>query len=485
MRTNCQHNVNKAIVDINHNICSHLNQLGFQPPLDSLSYAFHKHWMNQTKYTPNAAMAVVIASMVGVGVFVTLGFQLEKIDSLFAIMMIWVIGGIAALCGALSYAELGASIPKSGGEYTFLSEAYHPAAGFISGWVSATIGFAAPTALVAVAFAGYANKALPIDLSDASQKLVACLLIISMALFHGFSRRVSGSTQTIFTTIKIAGILAFIIAAFTLTKNPQPIDLIPTQEDFKIMTKPSYGVALIFAAFAYTGWNTATYISGEMSNPQKTLPRVLFIGTALVTVLYFFLNLAFLYAAPISELRGQKEIGIIAANYIFGDSVGRIVGGLLTLLLISTVSALTLAGPRALQAVGQDYKAMSWLAKSTKDNVPWFAILFQSSVAIIFILTSSFKTTLTFAGAMLAFNSLLAILGLFVLRWRQPNLPRPYKTWGYPIIPGIYLAITSFSLIHAIYENKLAALGCLGLIQIGLIVWFISYMLERKSSGHI
>ena len=121
MRTNCQHNVNKAIVDINHNICSHLNPLGFHPPLDSLSYAFHKHWMNQTKYTPNAAMAVVIASMVGVGVFVTLGFQLEKIDSLFAIMMIWVIGGIAALCGALSYAELGASIPKSGGEYTFLS----------------------------------------------------------------------------------------------------------------------------------------------------------------------------------------------------------------------------------------------------------------------------------------------------------------------------------------------------------------------------
>jgi len=485
MRTNCQHNVNKAIVDINHNTCSHLIPVGFRDPLDSPIDAFHKHEMKQTKYTPNAAMAVVIASMVGVGVFVTLGYQLEQLDSQFAIMMIWIIGGIAALCGALSYAELGASIPKSGGEYTFLSEAYHPAAGFISGWVSATIGFAAPAALVAVAFTGYANGALTTDLSDNTQKLIACLLIISMALFHGFSRRVSGSTQTIFTAIKITGILAFIIAAFTLTKEPQPIDLIPTKEDLKIMTQPSYGVALIFAAFAYTGWNTATYIAGETTSPQKTLPRILFMGTALVTILYFLLNLAFLYAAPVSELRGQKEIGIIAANYIFGDSLGRIVGGLLTLLLISTVSALTLAGPRALQAVGRDYKAMSWLAKSTKDNVPWFAITFQSVIAIIFILTSSFKTTLTFAGAMLAFNSLLAILGLFVLRWRQPDLPRPYKTWGYPIIPGIYLAITGFSLIHAIYENKLAALGCLGLILIGFVIWFISYKLERKSPDHI
>ena len=436
--------------------------------------------MTRSTFTPRTATAIIIANMVGVGVFTTLGLQLVEIHSLFAVMMLWVIGGIAALCGALSYAELGASLPRSGGEYTFLSEAYHPAAGFVSGWVSATIGFAAPTAAVALAFAKYSEAILPFELADDSKKIIACGLVIILAVLHAFSRRVSGQTQTIFTAIKLIVIAAFIFAAFTLTNMPQPLDLIPSQEDFSVMKTTSFGEALILAAFAYTGWNAATYISGEMANPQQDLPRVLLTGTGLVTVLYVFLNLAFLYAAPVDALRNQVDIGYIAADRIFGDTGGRIVGGMLTLLLISTVSAMTLAGPRALQAVGQDYTVMGWLAKSTKEGVPWFAIAFQSAIAVLFILTSSFKTILVFAGSMLAFNSLLAIFGLFLLRWRQPDLPRPYKTWGYPFVPLIYLIITAVTLVFVVFENPKAALGGLGLIVLGLLVWALSETLDSR-----
>ena len=436
--------------------------------------------MTQTNFTPRTATAIIIANMVGVGVFTTLGLQLVEIHSLFAVMMLWVIGGIAALCGALSYAELGASLPRSGGEYTFLGEAYHPAAGFISGWVSATIGFAAPTAAVALAFAKYSGAVLPFDLGPEGKKIIACSLVIILAGLHALSRRVSGQTQTVFTAIKLVLIAAFIVAAFTLTKTPQPLDLIPSQADTAVMTTASYGVALIYASYAYTGWNAATYISGEMENPQRDLPRVLMTGTALVTVLYVLLNLAFLYAAPADALRDQVEVGYIAADRIFGGTGGRIVGGMLTLLLISTVSAMTLAGPRALQAIGQDYSTMRWLSKSTKDGVPWFAIAFQSAVAVLFILTSSFKTILVFAGSMLAFNSLLAIIGLFVLRWRQPDLPRPYKTWGYPVVPLIYLIITAVTLVFVVIDSPKSALGGVGLITVGFVFWALSEALNRR-----
>ena len=191
--------------------------------------------MSQSTFTPRTATAIIIANMVGVGVFTALGYQLVDIDSLFAIIMLWVIGGLAALCGALSYAELGASLPRSGGEYTFLGEAYHPAAGFISGWVSATIGFAAPTAVVAIAFAKYSGAILPGDFGPIAQKVLACALVLTLALLHARSRHVSGVTQTAFTAIKIVLITAFILAAFVLTTDPQTLDLIPRKTDPKVM----------------------------------------------------------------------------------------------------------------------------------------------------------------------------------------------------------------------------------------------------------
>jgi len=240
------------------------------------------------------------------------------------------------------------------------------------------------------------------------------------------------------------------------------------------MTSGAFAVALIYVSYGYAGWNAATYISGEMENPQRDLPKVLLIGTTIVMTLYVLLNFIFLRVAPVDALLGKEEVGYIAAGYIFGENGPRIVGFMLSLLLVSTVSAMVLAGPRALQAVGEDFKAFAFLGKTNESGVPRNAIYFQSAITLAFIITSSFKFIVVFAGAMLAMNSLLAVIGVFVLRARQPDLPRPYKTWGYPITPLIYIALTVFTLFFIVKTNPAKAMFALLIILSGAAFYWIS-----------
>ena len=315
-------------------------------------------WGMRQVFRPRTATAVIIANMIGTGVFTSLGFQLLDISSPFAILMLWVIGGIAALCGALSYAELGTRLPRSGGEYNFLGEIFHPAAGFVSGWISATIGFAAPIAAVAIAFSKYTAAILPDGLGPWTQKIIALALVLSMAFFHARSRRLSGGSQTLFTAVKVLLIVAFCIAGLLIVPDPQPISFAPQAGDGSVLLSPAFAIALIYVSYAYTGWNAATYISGELAEPQKSLPRILLTGTLTVAVIYVILHIVFLRATPMDAMRGEVEIGYIAARGIFGEGGGRLAGAMLALLLISSVSAMTLAGPRALQAVGEDFPAL-------------------------------------------------------------------------------------------------------------------------------
>ncbi|WP_371397978.1 APC family permease [Fretibacter rubidus] len=430
-------------------------------------------------YKPRTATAIIIANMVGTGVFTSLGFQLLDIQDGFALLMLWVLGGVAALCGAASYGELGAALPRSGGEYNFLGRIYHPAAGFISGWISAVIGFAAPIAASAIVFGTYATAALPGDYGPWVTKGLAASVVIIATLIHGRNRGSSGAFQSSFTLIKVIMIVAFCLAGLLLVADAQPISFAPSASGFDAMTSGSYAVALIYVSYAYTGWNAATYISGEMKNPQRDLPRVLLVGTAIVMALYVALNYVFLRVAPIDAMTGREEIGYIAATYIFGDTAARVTGMALALLLVSTVSAMVLAGPRALQGVGEDFPALGFLGRVNGAGVPRNAIYFQSAVTLIFILTSSFEFIVIFAGAMLALNSLLAVVGVFVLRYREPDLPRPYRTWGYPVTPLIYIALTVFTLVFVVMEKPLQAGFAAGLIALGGVFYWLSKRLGR------
>lgn len=430
--------------------------------------------MAPTKFRYLTVTAVVIANMIGTGVFTSLGFQLLDIRSGFVLLMLWAVGGIAALCGALTYAELGAALPRSGGEYNFLTRIYHPAAGFVSGWVSATIGFAGPTALAAMTFAAYALTVLPGDQGAVMEKLLAASLLIILTLIHATNRRNSGSVQMVFTVLKIGIIVLFSSAAFIWVDTPQPVNFLPVAGDGALLTSSAFAVSLIYVSFAYSGWNSATYLSGELENPQGTLPWILVTGTVTVMLLYLILNITFLHTASMNAMVGQVEVGYIAAEAAFGDIGGRFTGLVLALLLISTVSAMTMAGPRVIQVIGEDFPSLKFLGKQNQHGVPAIAIYSQSGIAMLFILSSTFESILVFAGFTLALNSFATVLGIFVLRWRQPDLPRPYKTFLYPLPPLIFLTLTGWTLWFVLLSRPTEGLFGIGIIATGLIFYFIS-----------
>ena len=426
------------------------------------------------KFQHQTVTAVVIANMIGTGVFTSLGFQLLDIQSGFAILLLWALGGLIAVCGSMTYAELGSALPRSGGEYNFLTEIYHPSAGFISGWISATIGFSAPTALAAITFSTYLMTIFPEINNDWLRKIIACSLIVILAFIHSSNRRSSRGLQMIFTVMKVGVIILFCFGAILFAKNIQPVSFSPNSNDIITIFSGSFAVSLIYVSYAYTGWNAATYLSGEIERPQKYLPLILISGTTTVTGLYILLNFVFLSVAPIEDMQGKIEIGFIAAQSAFGGSVANFTGLVLSLLLISTVSAMTIAGPRVLQVIGEDFKALNILSRKRKDGIPSTAIYIQSLIAIIFILSSSFESILVFAGFTLALNSFVTVIAVFVLRSKQLNLPRPYKTFGYPFTPLIYLALTGWTLYFVIINRPIEVLFSLGIILSGLIFYYIS-----------
>ena len=444
--------------------------------------------------------------MIGTGVFTSLGFQLEALRSGFALLMLWVVGGVAAVCGALTYAELGSTIRRSGGEYTFLSHIYHPAAGFVSGWISATIGFAAPTALAAITFGTYLSSVFPV----LPARWLAVGLVVLLSVVHGRTHRTSGGFQRWSTTAKVALILAFVAAGLSLVAEPRDIGVLPSADGVSNVFSAGFAVSLIFVSYSYSGWNAATYVTGELRDPRRTLPRALAIGTLLVMLLYVGLNYVFLRAAPAEAMVGRLEVGYIAAGYIFGPVGADLMGITLALLLVSTVSAMVLAGPRVLHAIGEDYPTFRLLSSINARGTPGVAIFTQAAISLLFILTESFETILVFSGFTMGLNTFLAAGGVFLLRRRQasgripggvagaggdggsargesgasaetPGTDPPYRTWGYPVTPLIFLAVTGWTLAYILRDRPLEAGLGLGLIAVGLVIYAVTRARDRRT----
>lgn len=445
----------------------------------------HKAMNHTPRYGFIPAISIVVANMIGTGVFTSLGFQLLGIRSPFAILMLWALGGAAAFSGAVAYAEMGAALKRSGGEYQFLARVFHPGAGFVSGWISASIGFAAPTALAAMTFAAYLTAAIAPGAGYLIKSAIAIALIVSLTIIHGSRRRASAALQTVFTTIKVIVIVAFCIAAFFIFDDPQPIDFWPSPGDGAVIANSGFAVALIYVSFAYTGWNAATYLTSEIERPERNLPIILAVGAIIVTVLYIALNASFLIAAPMDAMAGEIEVGFIAAVAMFGEAAGAWTAIIMAGLLISTVSAMTIAGPRVLHAIGEDYAVFRILAKVNADGLPTRAIAFQSTLAIIFIISGSFESILVFAGSLVALNSFAAVCGLYVLRLREPELPRPYKAFGYPIVPAIYLGVTGWALVYTLSTRPVEAVFVIAVIAAGALLYLFANRTSTPDSSNL
>ncbi|MBA3830834.1 MAG: amino acid permease [Chthoniobacterales bacterium] len=409
--------------------------------------------------------------MVGTGIFTSLGFQVGDLPSGFAIMALWAIGGVCALCGALSYAELGAALPRSGGEYHFLREIYHPAVGFVAGWISATVGFAAPVAIAAIPFGVYVASVVP-GLNPLFLSL-AVVWIATLALL--WDLRLGAGFQNSSTLLKITLILLIIAAGF-YARETQPIAFAPVAGDRALLVSTPFAISLYWVMYAYSGWNASTYIVGEVRNPARTIPLSLGLGTLLVMALYLGINAVFLRTTPVSDMIGKQQVGLIAGVHIFGSPGGKLMAIFIALGLISTVSAMMWIGPRVTVAMGEDLRALSWLARRDERGIPIRATLLQFAIVNLLILITTFQKVVNYVQFSLTLFSALTVLGVFVLRWRRPDLPRPYRTWGYPLTPLIFLAISVWMLWHllAAPSTREPSLWGLATAALGLVIYFAS-----------
>ena len=438
-----------------------------------------KNHRNASLGVPTAS-AVVIAAMVGSGVFTTLGFQVAEIRSTFAIMMVWLVGGVIALCGAFTYGELGAALPRSGGEYHLLRRVYTPALGFLSGWVSATVGFAGPSALAAMALASYTATFIP----GIPENHLAAGVVLGFSLIHASSLQVGTTFQNLLTVLKVGLILGFVGAAFTVDQV-QGITLWPQAGDAGLITGPAFAIALIFVSYAYTGWNAAIYIAGEIKQPSRTLPRSLLLGTLTVTALYALLNYVFLRTVPMDELAGQIEVGFLAGVHIFGEAGGQVTAAIIAGLLASTVSAYVFLGPRILMVMGEDMPALTWLSVKSQRGLPVNAFVFQTLVTLAFIYTSTFDQVMLYASILLIANSTLAVAGVYVLRRNEPNLPRPYRTWGYPVTPAVFLAVNIWTLMYVLRTRTFESFVGLVILGVGLTLYAAVQRLTPKNNVEV
>ena len=436
--------------------------------------------MKQHKIGFNTAVSIVIANMIGTGVFTSLGFQVLGIESGFALIILWVVGGILALCGALTYGEIGAAFPESGGEYNYLSKLYHPAVGFISGWVSVTVGFAAPIAAAAVALGQYVSKVYP----SVNAVVLALSIIAIITLIHSINLKAGSLFQRIFTIVKVVCIVMFV--GFGLFHVPEhTVNFSADTTAWNDIFSKGFAISLIYVTYAYSGWNAASYISGEMKDAKRNLPKALFVGTLIVMVIYTLLNYVFLYSVPIPELKGVLEVGYLSANKIFGVQVGQFMSLVIAVLLISTISAMVLAGPRVMKSMGTDIKGLRFFAVSNKNNVPYVAIIFQSIIAAVLVLTSSFQSLITYVGFTLNLFTFLTVAGIFILRFKHKHIETSYKTFLYPITPLLFLSIILFILVYIMIEKPVESLYGLGTVLLGLFVYFITNKKEDKTTNEI
>lgn len=425
---------------------------------------------------PATAISLVIAAMIGTGVFTSLGFQVVYIDSAFPVLLLWITGGLTALCGALSYGELGAALPRSGGEYHLLSRIYHPVAGFLSGWVSAVLSFAAPAALASMAFASYFSVIFPVI----PQTHLAALIVVIISLVHLSSIKSSALFHDFFTIVKVVLILIFIAAAF-LTEPADTYSLLPAREDLDLVLSGGFAISLVFVSYSYFGWNSAIYIANEIRQPQKNLPLSLLAGTAVVLVLYVLLNHAFLHTVPMDVMAGKIEIGFLSASAVFGSSGADLMAIIISVLLVSTVSAFIFLGPRVAEVMGEDYYILRFLGNRSKHGTPVPAILFQTGITLIFIYTSTFEQVFIYAGFTISLMTTITVAGVFVLRFREPDLIRPYKTFGYPVTPAFFLAVNAWILFYIFVDKPLESVIGLVIVSAGFLFYYINQKVSPVS----
>ena len=440
-----------------------------------------------------SATILVVANMIGTGIFTTSGFIIQELGDPGAMLLCWVTGGIFALSGALCYGELGAMFPLAGGEYVYLREGFGRPMAFLSGWVSLIVGFSAPIAAASIAFATYSFRAFPglvpldmnqpvfsaMGISISPVSVVAAAVIVVFSLVHSYSLRFGSRVQNVLTMFKLTVITGFVVAGFVLGKGTMP----PLFKDFQagsVFSGP-FAVSLIFVSFAYSGWNAAAYIGSEIKNPGRNIPLALLTGTIVVMALYLLLNLTYIYALPLDQMSGVLEIGAMAAVTLFGETISHWVSGAIAVGLLSVISAMVLVGPRVYYAMAKDGVFVNCLARlKGRYQTPAYSIILQGLIAIAMVMTASFDKLLIYIGFTLSLFAMLTVCGLILIRKRNHVPISAYRTWGYPLTPMVFIAGNLWVIYYSIRSKPLISAFGLMTIAVGLLIYFIINRLHIK-----
>ncbi len=432
------------------------------------------------------ATAIVVANMIGTGIFTTTGFLAGDLGRPSLVVGIWLAGAVVALAGCLCYAELGINYPKSGGEYVYLREAWGPLWGFLSGWISFFAGFAAPVAAGALAFSEYLAYFYPaLSTSRATTawhsgiswlhfgpgQMVAVAVVVAFAIVNILGLRLAANLQNALTALKLAILGAFLLLAFAIGKGSVAHFTESAARTSSHGLWSQFAVSLVFVMFAYSGWNAATYVAEEMKNPERTLPASLVTGTVAVGVLYLILNIAFIYALPLEAMKGVVRIGAAAAGALFGPRGGSVFSGVMAIGLLSCVSAMVIVGPRVYYAMAQDgcfFRGASRV--HPRWHTPVQAILYQTAVTVAMVLTGTFEGLVYYIGFALILFAAMATAGLVRLRPRAGWKRLPAVSWAYPLLPVLFIATSSWMLCYtAVLRPRESLLGLLTVLCGGLL----------------
>lgn len=400
--------------------------------------------------------ALVVAAMIGTGVFTTSGFLLESLHSPWAVLAVWAVGGLVATLGAVSYGALARRIPESGGEYVFLSRTIHPAAGYLAGWVTLLFGLASPAAAAALGFAHYVAPWLPEFLSP---PMVATVVLVVAALPHAGGMERAALVQRLAVAVEVVLIVAFLIGGaghlHLPAAGPAP-------------AAGALATSLIFVSYAYSGWNTVVYVGGEVADPTRNLPRAMLIGALGVTALYLALNAIFLFTVPVSQLAGRMEVGRIAAQAIGGRVLAEAVSGLIAFVLATFVSSMMMAGPHVTARMAAD-GYLPALLRAAPGRPPRAALWLQLLLSVALVWFQKPDAILQYVGFTLGLSTAVTVIGLILLRRREGAAAVP--VWGWPWVPALFLVFVIGSTGFAMAQRPLVSVAAALVLGLGLLVF--------------
>jgi APA family basic amino acid/polyamine antiporter len=408
--------------------------------------------------------------MIGTGVFTTSGFAVGDFGAPAPVLLAWLVGGVLALCGALSYGALSRCLPESGGEYTLLSRTIHPAAGFLAGWVSLLAGFTAPIAAAALGLQAYLADSFEIP---GRPEWIGSVAIIAAGSLHAARVETGLRLQNAAVLIKLLAIAVLIVLGL------QHIAALPGAMEigWKPVPITTFSTTLVWITFAYSGWNAAVYVAGEVRDPDRNLMRSLLIATSVVTVIYLLVNTVFLYSAPIEQIAGRPDVGAVAAEAIGGVPLRRALSVVVALALLTSISAMLIAGPRVVQRMAADGHLPSLLARG--EDAPRAATALQITLALIVVWVSDLKDLLGYIGFVLGLSAAATVSGLMLYRRRRGTALVP--VFGYPIVPLVFIGMTLCISVFLVIGNPMQGLAGLGTILLGLPVY--AWTSRRRGSS--